>query len=218
MFVRLLALNAIIVVSGGFAQEPATPPAVGYKDSFQLNVFAGLTEGVDSFVELTNAGFHKTIPLDHGNICVNVYVFNPDETLCSCCACPISQNSYAKLGVNILARCPVPAAATASGVFRFTPLNNGTLKVVATTPANPDARNCNPTQLQVGTLLGGTGATYTPSAFAAGLRVWATNSASKTNFEKVALSPLERDNLNTLCGNLRQSTNGFAGGICPSCP
>jgi hypothetical protein len=158
MFMRLLALSAIIVVSGVFARQPATPPAVGYKDSYQLNVFASST---GSFVELTNAGFHKTISLaqdglpardvEHGNICVNVYVFRPDESLCSCCALAISQNSYTQLPVSLLASCPVFGRGTgvAPGITR---IDNGTVKLVATTPTNPNATGCDPSQVQVGTL------------------------------------------------------------------
>jgi len=214
MLLRLMALSAIVVVWGR-AQEPATPPGVGYKDSFQLNVFADFTSG--SSVELTNAGFHRITASDRGFICVNAYVFTPQEELCNCCTCVISHNSYTQLQLSPLARCPVTVPGTISRPG-FTPLASGTVKLVATTPGSPNATNCNPSQLQAGTLLGGTGPTYMGAAFATGLRAWATTLGSKTRFETVPLSPLERDSLNSLCGNLQQNFPGQVGGRCPSCP
>src|SRR5271166_6382749 len=84
MHVRVLALAALVISPVAFAQSP-TP------DVFQVAYAHNLIVG-DSVINFTNAG-----TLDgydpSGDICVNVYAFDPAEELVSCCACQVTPNS-----------------------------------------------------------------------------------------------------------------------------
>jgi len=61
-------------------------------DALQVAYAANLGSG-DSFVNITNSG-------TKGNICVNVYVFDPSEEMVACCACPVTPNALVSLSVQ----------------------------------------------------------------------------------------------------------------------
>jgi hypothetical protein len=71
---------------------PITGSASGQTDAFQIGYAANLGTG-DSVVNITNAGAT-------GNLCVNVYAFDPGEEMLSCCGCKITPNGLASLSVN----------------------------------------------------------------------------------------------------------------------
>jgi len=201
------------------AQEPATAPALGYEDTFQINFIANLDKA-DSFVDLTQAGFHTTTNFGHGYMCDNIYVFSPDEQLISCCTCPKSANALWSLSArnDLISNTLTPGVPTSIVV-----------KIIETTPpGGPEAREtCNAAVLPTANVLGGTGAGYVGGAFATGGRAWATNYhvtsvaggtfayGTQTRFEAVPLGTFELEKIRLLCGFIQ--TNGSGYGICKSC-
>ena len=83
--ILVLALATMVVSSVAFAQ--AVP---GPADAFQISYASNLNIG-DSVVNLTNAGtVNGADPA--GEICANVYTFDPAEELISCCTCLVTPN------------------------------------------------------------------------------------------------------------------------------
>jgi hypothetical protein len=58
----------------------------------QIRYFSNLNIG-DSVIDITNTG------RSGGNICVNVYVFAPDEQPIACCTCPVTTNGLNSFSV-----------------------------------------------------------------------------------------------------------------------
>lgn len=93
-----LAFSALVTSS--LAQDTATPPALGYKDSFQTNYLNfEIGESAPRLVLIaTNMGFHGAggtwnVPAD-GDICMQMYTFNWwTGDLLNCCSCRIWPNS-----------------------------------------------------------------------------------------------------------------------------
>jgi len=74
----------------GIAITPALPNAL------QVGYAANLTHG-DSFVNITDDGDSDPAA---GNLCVNVYGFDSNQELLSCCTCRLTPNEVASLSVN----------------------------------------------------------------------------------------------------------------------
>src|ERR1019366_3657776 len=90
-FTLVLATLAISTVA--FAQQDG---------SFQIGYAANLNIG-DSVVNLSNDGARDGVfpnTLGAGNICVNVYVFDPREEEIGCCACLVTPNGLNSLSVK----------------------------------------------------------------------------------------------------------------------
>lgn len=80
--------------------------ALALQGELQVNYTSNLTLG-DSSVNITNTGVNGAslngpggFGSAAGNMCVNAYVFSPDEQLISCCSCLITPNGLASLSVN----------------------------------------------------------------------------------------------------------------------
>jgi hypothetical protein len=167
-----------------FAQEAAQSPAIGYKDSQQVDYL-----DITGTVFFTNAGFHSVVPFPviASDICVNAYVFTPitnvpdgalGAQLTSCCACRVGPN------------------ATGS----FTPSISGPVivKLVSTLPARPGAA-CDATLIPSKNL----GA---PAGYASGMRAWSVSQPtvlseqlSTSLFRKIPLGDTEQAKLAQLC-------------------
>src|SRR4051794_39649417 len=150
---RLLAALAIIVFSNvAFGQVVATAPALGYTDSYQVNYVSNLPTG--TFVNFTNAGVHGGLT-PAGDICVNVYTWDPDEQPRNCCSCRLTPNATKSLtGADLTGNPLFPGAATPSLV----------VKIVATLPTTA---GCNAAAVPTGNGVAG--------GFASGARAWATH-------------------------------------------
>src|SRR5437763_12061020 len=107
-FVAALAAPMFCMVA--FAQEAAMPPAIGYKDTFQINYPSSFIATLP-LVYATNPGFHAaglgvlgfTVPPEMpGDICVNIYTYRPDQTFINCCSCKLSSNGLLSLTGNNL--------------------------------------------------------------------------------------------------------------------
>jgi hypothetical protein len=171
---------------------PTLPPLA---DAFRLRYAANLNVG-DSVVNLTNAGtVEGTDPA--GNICANVYVFDPDESMVACCACRVTPNALVSLSArnDLISNTLTPAVP-----------NSIVIKLVATTPpcnaALPTALNLAPGLRAWGTTLHAL-----PVAGAYGL--------TETEFSPAVLSASELSQLASTCESIQ--TNGAGFGICSSC-
>jgi len=227
MYKRLLVGCATLVSlsSVTFAQEPATLPAWGYTDTYQLNVLQNLTTA-DSVVNLTNAGFYTPagdIFTNTGYICANIYVFGgvapndpQGEQLAACCSCAISRNGVASIRGRQLVSNPLTNVT----------LTAASIKIVWTTPpGGVTATNCNPANLPNAAAaragLDAAGQPTTNGGFATGGRAWATHwhtiagvppFGTETKFTDVPLTGAERNVLSQNCAFI--IGNGSGAGRC----
>jgi hypothetical protein len=103
---RTCLLIFILMVSVGvFAQNPISADSV-----FQIHYAANLNLN-DSVIDITNSGARGGVSLtgpgsggtgasEGGAICVNAYVFSPDEQEVACCSCPVTPNGLVSWSVK----------------------------------------------------------------------------------------------------------------------
>src|SRR5271165_769531 len=164
----------------------------GPSDVFQVRYAANLNIG-DSFVDFTNTG------ASNGNICANVYTFDPAEELISCCTCSITPNGLQSLSVlkSLISNPLTPAIPSAV-----------VIKVVASTGT------CNAATVASGNLAHGL------LGWAATLH-WNTStsapsySVAETPFSFSNLSPAELTHITSFCSFIQSDGSGF--GICRGC-
>ena len=166
-------------------------------DVFQVNYISNLNLG-DSFVVLTNTGTQGTVPV--GNICVNVYVFDPAEELISCCSCKVTPNGLNSLSAqeDLVSNTLTPARPTSVVV-----------KLLASVPIGGQ---CDPS-------------TPTYENLASGMRAWGTTlhpqpsssipAITENPYEQSSLSQSELQHLTEFCGYIQANGSGF--GLCNSC-
>jgi hypothetical protein len=197
-------LFATMVTVVAYAQNPVTTDS-----PYQVNYASNLTIG-DSVVNITNTGANGaglgsgTTASVTGAICANVYVYNPDEQIVSCCSCPVTPNGLVSL--------------SARSDLIINPLTPGTptsivIKLVATAPVGG---SCNNSALLAGT-----------PTFVAGLIAWGTHlhantsaaagtySVTETRFSPATLTAAEAARLAYGCGVVANVGSGF--GVCNSC-
>jgi len=191
--------NSATVTGGGAAAgatandpttiTPVTTPAL--TDIFQVRYAANLNIG-DAYVDITNSG------ASGGNICANVYTFDPAEELISCCTCSVTPNGLQSLSVvkSLISNPLTPAVPTAA-----------VIKIVSTSGA------CN-------------AAVIDPANFAPGMLAWGTSlhsastssasySVTETPFSKAVLTAPELSHITSTCGFIQSNGSGF--GICKGC-
>jgi hypothetical protein len=191
-------------------------------DAYQINYAANLNIG-DSSVILTNTGiqgpFLGGTPASVGNICVNVYTFDPQEEEIACCACLVTPNGLNSLSAtaDLISNPLTPAIPTSIVV-----------KLVASQPGQDTTGAfdiCNPaTVLPLAATI-----PYTPSAtggdIAAGMRAWmntlepaatpGTYGVAHSSFLPSVLETPELAALTSTCNFIQSDGTGF--GICKSC-
>jgi hypothetical protein len=222
---------------GGVAYPTLNSQGSGVEDAFQVNYASQLTQG-DSVINITNAGTSAnttsttTSPATQGgfgNICANIYVFNPDEELEACCSCVVTPN-------ELLSFAYISTINGAKGLLSNTANPNQTsnssavTKIVATQGNvcnnKPPVAGVNGTQGNVTAAVPITTATLAP-----GLVAWSTHAhltngpmnpngtlpvnITETQFAVKGLSQGEANFLSGLCAGFVQ--NGSGAGIC-SCP
>lgn len=191
-------------------------------DAFQVRYASNLNKG-DSFINITNTGSAIeeamiVVPgVGAGNICANVYVFDPSEEMLGCCSCLITPNALVSLSVqgDLISNTLSPQTPTAVVV-----------KLVASSPvplagvAGTSGTTCNPASIESGAF-GETGSYLVP-----GMRAWgttlhalpgtpATYGLTETRFLNGGLSGAELAHLTQFCGFIQSNGSGF--GICKSC-
>jgi hypothetical protein len=97
MILRVLSILALALPVTMSAQ--VFPNYTAAQDgNFQVNYASNLERG-DGVVNVTNTGASagSNVPLvgrnSYGDICVNAYVYAPDQELASCCSCLVTPNS-----------------------------------------------------------------------------------------------------------------------------
>lgn len=182
LVVCCLALTLCAVYAA--ASEPADTLKVDY---FSNANTAGAPDGT---VRLTNVG------TSGGNICADIFVYDPSQELSECCSCLITPNGLLTLSVN--------KALTANPLTGVT-LNTGTISIVS---ARPTAGACPlPT---------------TAIAPVAGVRSWATHiqnsnfTVTETNSQDANLSNGELGVLQNDCFAVHLIGSGK--GVCSCSP
>jgi hypothetical protein len=181
-----LTLAALAFSTVAFSQiiNTATP------DAFQVRYASNLNIG-DSVINVTNNGASA------GNICVNVYTFDPAEELVSCCTCSVTPNGLQSISVRgSLTSNPLTPAIPTSVVIKLI--------------ASPGAA-CNASSV---------------TGLIPGMRAWGTTihalpttpvsyGVTETEFSDSALSAAELTHVTTFCGFIQANGSGF--GICAGC-
>jgi hypothetical protein len=179
------------------------------EQAFQVRYASNLNVG-DSVIDLTNTG-NLSLPsglTTTGNLCVNVYTFDANEELISCCSCLVTPNGLNSLSAktDLVSNTLTPGVPTSI-----------VIKLVASRPLG-----VSPT---------GTGGTCNPSSptpltVSPGLRAWGTTlhalpttpvtyGLTETRFDTAPLSVAELTKLTLFCGFIQANGSGF--GICKSC-
>ena len=191
-------------------------------------------EVANSYIDITNDG-SQVVPstvagnqVQTGNICANVYTFDPAEELISCCSCLVTPNALVSLssGNDLISNTLTPA--TPSSIV---------VKLLATHPivnSTTGANSCNPAAPL--NLI----STSNPRGFAPSLHAWGTTthalalgsgtsySITETEFSQALLSQAptnlptgssaldyEFNRLTQFCGFIQSNGSGF--GVCRSC-
>jgi hypothetical protein len=198
MYLRIQILAMLALASLGFGQAIGTAPT----DALQLGYASNLIYG-DSVVNITNAGTLGGFSTGTGNLCANIYTFDPRQYLVSCCSCLVTPNALNSLSVrsDLISNTLTPAVPSSVSVA-----------VVATTL--PGNGICN----------AGSGASVNALTLAPGLRVWGTTlepgpggvfSVVSNHFQTAPLGSSELGQLTAFCGFIQAIGGGY--GICRSC-
>jgi hypothetical protein len=139
------AIFAIAMVANCQTTTTVTAPAapVGLDAPYQVRYVANLSEG-ESYIHMVNTGLNgdsltgASLGGTTGNICVNLYVIDPNAELIGCCSCLVTPNQTITVGVNQT----FPAARNSLSAPEM-PL---TIKLVG---SNANAANCNNSAGQV---------------------------------------------------------------------
>src|SRR5271168_5131080 len=103
-------------------------------DTFQVKHAVNLNIG-DSFVDFTNSGATVANGAS-SNLCANVYTFDPQEELVSCCTCSVTPNALQSLSVlkSLISNTLTPAIPTAVVIKLVA--SSGTCNAAVVTPGN----------------------------------------------------------------------------------
>jgi hypothetical protein len=204
MYLRNFFLATIFTSVAAFAQITADSP-------FQVKYAANLNIG-ESYIDITNTGANGAAVLgpgfgtQSGNICVNVYAFDPGEELISCCSCLVTPDQTVNLGVN-----RDITVKTFTGVVP----TSVTVKLLAILAGTNGS----------GTSCTNAAATVTATTTGvAGLAAWGTTlhlnptggyDTTETPFTPATLSAGEAASIGGRCAAILGNGSGF--GICHSC-
>lgn len=213
----LAILLALVLSTAALAQPGAIPtPVAAPVDAYQIGYVANL-DLADSVVNVSNSGtlLLPTGLTTTGNMCVNVYAFDPAATLVSCCSCLVPANATNSLSVNNDVRLNTLNRQRPSSM---------TIKLLATTPlglsptgsggqcdpASPTATPAGPGVF--GSLVPGMRASHTSAHKSP---VYPGFTITELPFQPSTLSPAELTRLTLFCSFIKSSGSGF--GICNSC-
>ena len=185
-----LALATLAFSAVAFAQAPT--------DIFQIDYAANLNIG-DSYVNFTNSGATVVNGVSQ-NLCINLYTFDPQEELISCCTCSVTPNGLVSLSVvkSLISNPLTPAIPTAVVIKAVASRGACNASIV---PGELLSRGL----LAWGTTLHQNTSTATP-----------TYNVTETPFSQAALSDAELAHITSFCGFIQADGSKF--GICGGCP
>jgi hypothetical protein len=205
MHARILVFGTLVFSVVALAQNPITADS-----PYQIRYASNLNFG-DSVVNISNTGSRGGVTTQSGtsasiggSICANVYVFDPQEEIVSCCSCPVTPNGLVALSVrnDLISNSLTPATPTSV-----------VIKLVSTVPVGGTCTNSagaiGSATLANGMVAWGTtlhANTSTPVA---------TGSVTETAFTPAALDSSEVARLQFTCGFILAQGSGF--GVCRSC-
>lgn len=206
----LAAAAAFLLPAVVYAQS--TAPDAAANDAFQINYVSNLNIG-DGVVNVTNAGSSAgtVTPVvgagTAGDICVNIYVYAPDQEQATCCSCYLTPNSLFSWPVSYGSGNLLANVTNGSVLANIANSNHSVvLKLLATAPVGG---TCNPAA--------------PGTALEPGLAAWATH-AHPTNTVQAAITETQFINKNLSVGEYNKLTgecyNNLHGGSqtqCPSC-
>lgn len=209
----------LMIPVGVFAQNPITADSV-----FQIHYAANLNVN-DSVIDISNSGVRGaslnsgTGATETGSICVNAYVFSPDEQEIACCSCPVTPNALVSWSVKSdLVSNPLTPAVPTSVI----------VKLLATVPVGGSCSN-SAADAAIATLTSGmeawmttthviTTVTTKPPVYPGYKQTTTTTLTpvlTETPFTPSTLSAGELASLTERCTNIVGNGSGF--GICRSC-
>jgi hypothetical protein len=196
---RNLTLAALAFATVAFAQSDS---------AFQVRYAANLAAG-ESYINIVNTGANGAPLLGpgfggaSGNICVNVYAFDPAEELVACCSCLVTPDQVVNLGVN-----RDLTSKTLTGVIP----TSVTVKLLASLAGTGGAgTSCTNSAATVTTPVSGLAA-FGTTLHAAVPSGYAT---TETPFTPSTLSAGELASITGRCASIIGNASGF--GICSSC-
>ncbi len=180
---RTLTLVASLAGCAAILSAQAIDP-----DTFKVSYFANNLETDSNTVRVTNAG------TSGGNICADIYVFDPYQELSECCSCLVTPDALLELSVHFdLTYNPL------TGVN----LDTGAIKIVSAAVS------------------GGACSLPTSPKPTPGIRAWAThlqnnNTYTETEFTDSGLSAVELNRLAAQCKAIQLVGSGK--GVCTCHP
>ena len=169
---------------------------VAVLDPFQISYSSNLNVG-DSYLNFTNSGATVANGVSQ-DLCINLYAFDPQEELISCCTCTVTPNGLVSLSVikSLISNPLTPAIPTAVVVKAVASVGACNASAV-TTPAH-------------GLLAWGTTLHQNSSTASA------SYSVTETAFTKAFLTAPELAHITSTCGFIQADGSKF--GICGGCP
>lgn len=120
---KVLSTAFMLLISSAvlFAGEPQTYLVTNYSNN------AGPGSTVDQVVRLVNIAKNGTpITSPVGDICTNLYVFDNNQEMVSCCSCRLTPNELASASVaNQLTNNPLTSVIPSAGVIKILPIIAG---------------------------------------------------------------------------------------------
>jgi hypothetical protein len=222
----ITALGVLALPTMLFAQAQLTSSSA-QDGSFQVNYASNLERG-DGVVNVTNTGASagSNTPLvgrnSYGDICVNAYVYAPDQELAACCTCKVTPNSLHSWPVYFGPNSLLANQGNSAILNALKSSLNGNISVIMKLYAtgasgisgnDPNSSTCpNP-----GNVVSTIGRATT------GMVAWATHShptntaavaITETQFVNSTLSTGEYNKLIADCNNLQ---GGGSTRLCPGC-
>jgi len=217
MYLRNVILVALVLAMASFAQTTNTLAVLDapYQVSFAANLNIGETYidiGNDGNLE-TATGAIGTLGTQSGSFCANVYAFDQNEEMISCCACYITPDQTVHLGA---------IADLTTNTVTSVSVNSITIKLVETVSATQKSTDCAQSAGLLGAAVDGVAAAAlatsggmvawrtTPHPGPSGAGVW-----TEVPFTPAQLSAAEESNLQAACANIIGRDSGK--GLCGSC-
>ncbi len=194
---KLLVVVGLVLLASAVTFAQTTDYFQGYKTSYFVDYYSNNSGPVpsapDQVVRLINVGLGGTpLTSPYGDICANIYVFDNNQELISCCACRLTPNELATASVGTqLTNNPVTSVVPAAGVIKIAVTNAGGKDRDGYSWSN---QTCDPTNHLWGA--------DTDYAVAFGTHLQASGGATsvtETNIPSAQLSEDERDFLPTAC-------------------